>query len=49
MTGYTIGPDVTMQLAYDEELIRVGHQILAPAFPPATRCRSSARQYTAVR
>lgn len=31
MTGYTIGPDVTMQLACDEELIRVGRQILAPA------------------
>ena len=26
------GPDVTLQLAYDEELIRVGHQILAPRF-----------------
>ena len=31
MTGYMIGPDVTMQLVDDEAVIPAGHQILAPA------------------
>ncbi|MGO8956676.1 MAG: hypothetical protein ACLQFR_04800 [Streptosporangiaceae bacterium] len=30
MTRYVIGPDVAMQLAQDETLIRGDHQILAP-------------------
>jgi hypothetical protein len=45
-----IGPDVTVQLAYDEAVIRTEHQILTPALCPSAACRrSSARQYTAVR
>jgi hypothetical protein len=45
-----IGPDVTVQLAYDEAVIRTEHQILTPALCPSAACRrSSVRQYTAVR
>jgi len=31
MTRYVIGPDVAIRLAYDQAVIRGGHQILAPA------------------
>jgi predicted nucleic acid-binding protein len=31
MTRYVIGPDVAIQLAHDEAVIRDEHQILAPA------------------
>jgi predicted nucleic acid-binding protein len=31
MTRYVIGPDVALQLAHDEAVIRDEHQILAPA------------------
>lgn len=31
MTRYVIGPDVAMQLAHDEVVIRDEHQIVAPA------------------
>ncbi len=31
MTKYVIGPDVAIQLAHDEAVIRDEHQILAPA------------------
>jgi predicted nucleic acid-binding protein len=31
MSRYVIGPDVAMQLAHDEAVIRGEHQILAPA------------------
>jgi predicted nucleic acid-binding protein len=31
MTRYVIGPDVAIQLAHDEAVIRGEHQILAPA------------------
>jgi predicted nucleic acid-binding protein len=31
MTRYVIGPDVAIRLAHDQAVIRVDHQILAPA------------------
>jgi predicted nucleic acid-binding protein len=31
MTRYVIGPDVALNLAHDEAVIRGGHQLLAPA------------------
>ena len=49
MTGYTIGPDVTMQLVDGEAVIRPDIRSWLRRFPPATCFRSSARQYTAVR
>ena len=49
MTGYMISPGVTMQLAYDEAVIRPDIRSWLRRFPAAACFRSSARQYTAVR
>jgi hypothetical protein len=49
MTGYTIGPDVTMQLVDGEAVIGRTSDPGSGAFPPATCFRSSARQHAAVR
>jgi hypothetical protein len=48
MTGYMIGPEVTMQLVDDEAVILTSDPG-SGAFPSAACCRSSAMQYTAVR
>ena len=48
MTGYMIGPDVTMQLVDDEAVILTSDPG-SGAFPSAACYRSSARQYTAGR
>ena len=42
MTGYMIGPDVTMQLVDDEAVIRSDIDPGSGAFPPAACFRSSA-------
>ena len=44
-----IGPDVTMQLAYDEAVIRPNIRSWLRRFPVRSLLSSSARQYTAVR
>ena len=49
MTGYMIGPDVTMQLVDDEAVIRPDIRSWLRRFPARSLLRSSARQYTAVR
>jgi hypothetical protein len=49
MTGYTIGPDVTMLLVDGEAVIRPDIRCWLRRFPARSFFRSSARQYTAMR
>ena len=49
MTGYMISLGVTMQLAYDEAVIRPDIRSWLRRFPAPACFRSFARQYTAVR
>ena len=44
MTRYVIGPDVAIRLAHDQavDMIRGGHQILAPSLKPGRPYRATA-------